>query len=57
MGPYIGALVAATFWMTITYIRFNYDHNYKCVNDDSVGQDESRDIVDNQSEVKVDQRK
>ena len=42
VGPYIGATTASVFWMSVNYIRYNYDHNYKQLNDD-VGHDRSRD--------------
>ena len=28
LGPYVGATVAALFWMTVNYVRYNYDRNY-----------------------------
>ena len=60
VGPYIGAIVAALFWMTVNYVRYNYDHNYVQLKND-VGHDRSRDAdVDNQrcvNAVKDDQRK
>jgi len=28
LGPYLGATVAALFWMSVNYVRYNYDKNY-----------------------------
>jgi len=57
LGPYIGALVATLFWMTVNYIRYNYDHNYKPL-DHSASNDTSRDSdIHDQRDADIDQRK
>jgi len=63
LGPYIGATVASLFWMTVNYVRYNYDRNYIPINnnnnnDDAVDHDASRDNdVNGQGCVEDGQRK
>jgi len=46
VGPYLGATTAALFWMTVNYIRYNYDPNYiQLSTDDNVTHHESPDDV------------
>ena len=40
VGPYIGGTVAAVFWMTVNYVRYNYDDNYRQRDDDDVVDDD-----------------
>jgi len=39
----MGATVASLFWMTVNYIRYNYDHRYIQLDDDGV-HDRPRDV-------------
>jgi len=45
VGPYVGATVAAMFWMCVNYVRYNYDDNYKRLDECDRGRhDGSRDV-------------
>jgi len=57
VGPYVGATTASLFWMSVNYVRYNYDHNYKPRDDDVGGHDRSRDFDDRSRDVDVDDRR
>jgi len=57
LGPYLGATVAALFWMTANYVRHNYDQNYtQPANDDGRDMSHDDDVTDQRC-IEDDQRK